>query len=314
MKVGITCGGIGPYASGDFLRRSIQAAERHGFNAYMLPDHIVQFADYPESAYPYAEGSGQEIPEQSDDAPLQYGDDTYANVNPRNPFVDPVPAMAWLAAATTTIEVGTNILVLPQRNPVILAKELASIDSFSHGRVLLGVGVGWAKEEFDAAGVPFAERGKRTDEAIAAMRALWSGDSSSFSGRYSSFRDAYCYPKPARPGGIPVLIGGESKAALRRVATMGDGWLPYNLPVEDAAGVIAGLKEMTRAAGRDPDALRIIKIVYSNARLDDLKRYRDAGVTEFNMSTSGEIPLDDAGMEACFERFQETLVEPLSAL
>ena len=113
MKVGITCGGIGPYASGDFLRRSIQAAERHGFNAYMLPDHIVQFADYPESAYPYAEGSGQEIPDQSDEAPLQYGDDTYANVNPRNPFVDPVPAMAWLAAATSTIEVGTNILAQP---------------------------------------------------------------------------------------------------------------------------------------------------------------------------------------------------------
>ena len=314
MKIGITCGGVGPYASGDFLRRSIQAAERAGFCAYMMPDHIVQFAEYPESVYPYAAGSGQELPEQDPDAPLQFGDDTYANQDPRNPLIDPVAALGWLAAATTTIEIGSNILVLPQRNPVVLAKELATVDSFSYGRILLGVGAGWAKEEFDAAGVPYGERGKRTDEAIAVMRALWATEFSSFSGEFTRFKDACSYPKPARPGGIPILIGGESKAAMRRVARLGDGWLPYNLPVGDAPAVIAELKEMTRAAGRDPDALRICKIVYGNARLDDLKRYRDAGVTEFNMASNGEIPIDDAGMEAQFARFREEMVEPVAHL
>jgi len=314
VKIGITCGGIGPYASGAFVRESARAAESAGFAHYWMPDHVVQFAEYPESAYPYAEGSGQELPEQSDEAPLQFGDDTYANVDPRNPLIDPIIGMAWAAAATATLEVGTNILVLPQRNPVILAKELATLDSFAQGRALLGVGVGWAKEEFDACGVPFSERGKRTDEAIAAMRALWNHEAASFDGAFSSFSGAYSYPKPARAGGLPILIGGESRPALRRVAQLGNGWLPYNLPVEDAPRVIADLKEMTRGYGRDPEALRIIKIVYSNAKLDDLKRFRDAGVTEFNIASSGEIPVDEAGITAKFAEFRERLVEPIGEL
>lgn len=314
MKVGITCGGIGPYASGDFLRSSAQAAERAGFAHYWLPEHVVQFAQYPQSTYPYAAGSGQELPEQAADAPLQFGDDTYAMSDPRNALVDPVVGMTWLAAATSTLEVGTNILVLPQRNPVILAKALASLDAFSQGRALLGVGVGWAKEEFDAMGADFATRGKRTNEAICALRALWSGEASSYAGEFYRFRDAYCFPKPARAGGVPILIGGESPAAIRRTAQLGDGWLPYNLPVEDAGRVIGELKDQTRRAGRDPEALRIIKIVYSTARLDDLKRYRDAGVTEFNLASSGEIPLDAPGIEAKFAEFGDKIVGPVAAL
>lgn len=314
MKIGITCGGIGPYASGAFVQTSAHEAERAGFAHYWMPDHVVQFAEYPESTYPYAEGSGQKLPEQGDDAPLQFGDDTYANVDPSNPLIDPVIGMAWAAAATSTIEVGTNILVLPQRNPVVLAKELATLDSFARGRALLGVGVGWAKEEFDASGADFARRGKYTDEAIAAMRALWNQPVSTFSGEFIAFKDTYSYPKPARAGAIPILIGGESKPAMRRVARLGDGWLPYNLPVDQAAGVIAQLKAMTRDAGRDPAKLRIIKIVYSNAELDDLKRYRDAGVTEFNMASSGEIPLDGSGMRAKFTEWNESIVGPVGHL
>lgn len=314
MKVGITCGGIGPYASGAFIRTSAMLAEEAGFAHYWMPEHVVQFADYPESTYPYAAGSGQDLPEQSEDAPLQWDDDTYANVDPRNPFIDPVIGMAWAAAATNRIEVGTNILVLPQRQPAVLAKEIATVDSFSGGRALLGVGAGWAKEEFDAVGVDFRTRGKRTDEAITALRALWRDEVSTFRGEHFAFAGAYSYPKPARAGGVPILIGGESRAAMRRVARLGDGWLPYNLPVGEAAGAIAELREMTRAEGRDPGALRIIKIVYSNASRDDLARYRDAGVTEFNMATSGELPTDEAGMRNVFARFRETVVEPIAAL
>lgn len=314
MKVGITCGGIGPYATGDFLRLSVKAAEDAGFTHYLIPDHVVQFAEYPLSVYPYAAGSGQDIPDQSDDAPLQYGDDTYANVDPANPFVDPEAALAWLAAHSSAIEIGTNILVLPQRHPVLLGKSLATIDSFSGGRVLLGVGVGWAKEEFDAVGSDFAARGKRCNEAIEALRAIWADGTSSYQGEHFNFADAYSFPKPASPSGIPILIGGESKPAMRRVARLGDGWLPYNLPVKDAPQVIGELKAMTRDAGRDPEKLRIIKIVYSNFKLDDLKRYRDAGVTEFNISSSGEIPTDEAGINAKFGEFAETIIAPITAL
>jgi probable F420-dependent oxidoreductase len=314
MKVGITCAGIGPYAAGPFVRDAAIAAERVGFAHFWMPDHVVQFAAYPESAYPYASGSGQDAPEQSEAAPLKWDDDTYSNTDPRNPLIDPVVGMCWAAAATTTLEVGTNILVVPQRNPVVLAKELATLDSFAGGRVLLGVGVGWAKEEFDATGADFATRGKRTDEAIGALRALWTQPVSAFSGSFDRFSDVYSYPKPPRAGGMPILIGGESKAAMRRVARLGDGWLPYNLPVDDAATVIGELKAMTRAEGRDPDALRIIKIVYSNAAMDDLKRYRDAGVTEFNIASSGEIPLDAEGIATAFDRFGEQVVAPIAAL
>lgn len=312
MKFGITCAGIGPYARGDFVRRSAQAAEWADFGAWWVPEHVVQFAAYPESDYPYAEGSGQELPEQAEDAPLQWDDDTYAMSDPRNDLCDPLMAMAWAAAATSTLEVGTNIMVLPQRNPVVLAKELATLDAFSGGRVVLGAGVGWAKEESDAVGVDFASRGRRTDEAIAALRELWGNEASTFAGEHYRFAGAYSFPKPARPGGIPILIGGESKAAMKRVARLGDGWLPYNLPVEDAASVITDLKAMTRAVGRDPEKLRIAKIVYSTARPDDLKRYRDAGVTEFNLATSGEIPLDEAGMRSKFAEFRERLVDPVA--
>lgn len=314
MKVGITCGGIGPYADGDFIRRSARAAEAAGFAHYWLPEHVVQFAAYPESVYPYAAGSGQEMPEQSDDAPLQWDDDTYAMADVRSPLVDPVMGMAWAAAATSTIEVGSNILVLPQRNPVFLAKELASLDAFCGGRVILGVGVGWAKEEFDALGLDFTTRGKRTDEAIVALRRLWCDETSSYHGQHFDFAAAYSFPKPLRAGGVPILIGGESRPAMRRVARLADGWLPYNLPVDQAPKVIAELKAMTRDAGRDPEALRIIKIVYSNASFDDLKRYRDAGVTEFNLASSGELPTEEAGIKAKFAEFAEAIVGPIGEL
>ncbi len=311
MKVGITCGGIGPFATADFLRRSVQAAEGAGFSHYWLPEHVLQFASYPRSVYPYAAGSGQELPEQNSDAPLQFADDTNPMTDPRNALVDPVVGMTWLAAATSRIEVGTNILILPQRNPVLLAKALATLDAFSNGRVLLGVGVGWAREESEAVGADFATRGRRTDEAIGAMRALWTQETSCHEGQFYSFRDAYCFPKPARQGGVPVLIGGESPAALARVARLGDGWLPYNLPVADARARIATLKEMMKREGRDPTRLRIIKIVYSSATADDLCRYRDAGVTEFNVASSGEIPIDSAALTEKMSELAYRLIRPL---
>lgn len=314
MKLGITCGGIGPFASGDFLSRSAREAERTGFAHYWIPDHVILFAAYPESRYPYADGSGQQVPDQDPDAPLQFGDDTFALVDPKVAFADPVVAMTWLAAATSTIEIGSNVLILPQRHPIVLAKELATLDHCCGGRTILGVGAGWAKEDFDAIGVDFKARGRRTNEMMMAMQALWRDESSSFSGEFFDFQDAFCFPKPARPGGVPIFVGGESKPAMRRVARLGDGWLPYNLPVADAPAVIAELKEMTRAEGRDPDSLRICKIIYENAELDDLKRYRDAGVTEFNMATNGEIPLDVAGMAAKFDEFADRIAGPVGEL
>jgi probable F420-dependent oxidoreductase len=283
MKVGISCAGLGPGAAGEFIRRSAQAAERAGFSAFWLPDHVVLFGAYPQSKYPYAAmfGGDEDLPP----AP-----------SPRWPLAEPVVGMSWAAAATTKIEIGTSVLILPQRNPVVLAKQLSTLDEFSGGRVALGVGVGWAREEYAAIGVDWTRRGACADEYIEAMRALWRNDSSTYLGRSVSFTDAYMYPKPVRD--IPILIGGESAAALRRIARMGDGWFAFNLQVEQAKQRILHLKDLTRAQGRDPAALRLMAPIFETTAMDQMERYREAGVTEFYLGIPGGLPMDDAALDA----------------
>lgn len=297
MRVGICCAGVGEAASGDVIRRSAQAAEAAGFAAFWTGEHVLLFGAYPESHYPYAGDYGTDVPIP----------------DPLVPIVDPVIAMTWAAAATSRIEVGSGILILPQRNPVVLAKALSTLDEFSRGRVVLGAGVGWCKEEYDAVGADWAGRGKRMDEHLAALRALWRDAPANFTGETVSFADAYCAPRPVRGNDIPILIGGESDVALKRVARAGDGWLAFKLPVEDAPARVAKLKELTRAQGRDPEALRIVCGIFSSTSLDDLKRYRDAGVTEFNLVTAGELPTDEPGLAQGIAEFGRRFVEPIAS-
>jgi probable F420-dependent oxidoreductase len=300
MKVGICTAGVGPCSTGDFIRRSAQAAERSGFSSFWIGDHLVLFSAYPESPYPYAG-----VNPQWGDPPIP---------DPRLPLYEPVMAMAWAAAATTTLEVGSSILILPQRNPVVLAKELSVLDEFSGGRVTLGAGVGWCKEEMDAVGADWKTRGKRMDEYIDAMRALWSTDAAEFNGPTVQFRDAYMYPRPVRPGGIPVMIGGDTEIAQKRVARTGDGWLAFNLPVAEAPARVARLKALTREAGRDPEALRISVAIFSWTEPDELKRYRDAGITEFLLFKCNELPLDDAGLAAGIDEAARKYVDLAESL
>jgi len=271
------------------------AAEKAGFASFWAGDHVVLFGAYPESPYPYAGVNPA------------WGDPPIAD--PTLPLYEPVMTMAWAAAATTTIEVGSSILILPQRNPVVLAKELSVLDEFSNGRVVLGAGVGWCKEEMDAIGADWTARGKRTDEFVTAMRTLWSEDAAEFSGASVQFKDAYMYPRPVRPGGIPVMIGGDTEIAQKRVARIGDGWLAFNLPVADAPARVARLKELAREQDRDADALRISVAIFSWTAPDDLKLYRDAGITEFLLFKCNELPLDDVGLEAALNDASRKYVE-----
>ena len=282
MKVGICTAGFGPWATGDFIRRTAIAAEEAGFASFWVGDHVLLFGAYPESPYPYAG-----VNPQWGDPPIS---------DPKMALYEPLMAMAWAAAATKTIEVGSSIVILPQRNPVVLAKELSVLDEFSQGRVVLGAGVGWCKEEMDAVGADWTTRGKRTDEYIAAMRVLWSQDAAEFNGPTVQFRDAYMYPRPVRPGGIPVLIGGDTEIAQKRVARIGDGWLAFNLPVAEAPVRVARLKELTREQGRDPETLRISTAIFTWTELDELARYRDAGITEFLLFKSCELSIDHGAM------------------
>ena len=211
-----------------------QAGEAAGFESLWTVEHTVVPAGYG-STYPY-DPSGK-MAAGRDDIPLP----------------DPLIWMAYVAAATRTIKLATGILILPQHQPVLAAKQLATLDHMSGGRVLLGVGVGWLKEEFQALGVPFEERGARTDEYIAALRELWSADKPTFDGRFVQFKDAYCRPQPVAKS-IPIIVGGHSVPAARRAGRLGDGFFPARgAPAE----LIAIALEAAVAAGRDPAKLEI---------------------------------------------------------
>lgn len=300
MKVGICAVGVGPCSTGDFIKRSAQAAEKAGFASFWGGDHVLLFGSYPESPYPYAGVNPQ------------WGDPPIAD--PTLPLYEPVMAMAWAAAATKTIEIGSSILILPQRNPVILAKELSVLDEFSQGRVILGAGVGWCKEEMDAIGSDWKTRGKRTDEYISAMRTLWNDDAAQFDGPTVQFKDAYMYPRPVRPGGIPIMVGGDTEIAQKRVARTGDGWLAFNMPVAEAPARVARLKELTREQNRDPEALRISVAIFSWTEPDELKLYRDAGVTEFLLYKCNELPVDDDGLAAGLDEAARMYVDLAATL
>jgi probable F420-dependent oxidoreductase len=297
MKVGICCVATGPWSTGNFIRNSARSAERAGFDSYWLGDHIVLFDEYPGSTYPYKG-------EMFGDPPMP---------DPRVATYDPLMGMCWAAAATETIGIGSSIVIVPHRNPVILAKQVSGLDEFSGGRVTFGIGVGWCKEEMEAIGGDWPHRGRRTDEYVAAMRALWRDDRVDFEGETVSLNGAYMYPKPVH-GNIPIMVGGMTDVALKRVARIGDGWLAFNLDVEVAADRVALIKRLTAEHGRDPEALRLSCALFSWTPLDDLKRFRDAGITEFLLFKCGELATEPAELDGQIGAAAERFVGAASSL
>jgi probable F420-dependent oxidoreductase len=233
-------------------------AEELGFESVWAAEHVVMPADYA-SRYPYSPTGRMPIP----DAPLP----------------DPLLWLAWLAAASERLRVGTAVAILPEHNPLVFAKAAASLDHLSGGRLLLGVGVGWLREEAEAVGTPFAGRGRRCDEAIEAMRALWTRPVASYRGRTLRFENVKCSPRPLRPEGVPILVGGHSPAAARRAGRLGDGFLPLGGGLEELAGLRKTMEEAARAAGRDPAAIEITRMGPPDPA--ELCAARDAGVSRW---------------------------------
>jgi len=234
MKFGIVFANTGPFCDPVAAVAMARAAEAAGFESLWTVEHTVVPDGY-ESEYPY-DKSGR-MP-GADDAPIP----------------DPLIWLTYLAAATTTIRLGTGILIQPQRNPVVLAKEVATLDHLSGGRVELGVGVGWLEEEFDAIGVPFAERGARTDDGIAAMRALWGEDRATYDGAFTSFTRCISRPQPVA-GSVPVHVGGHSDVAARRAGRIGDGFFPAKGSHRRLAELFDVVRQTAADTGRDPSAL-----------------------------------------------------------
>ena len=217
--------------------RVARAAEAAGFDSVLAIDHVVLPQSY-ESIYPYSANGRMPA----------------ANTAP---YVDPLIWMAFAAAATSTIKLMTGVIILPQREPLALAKQVATLDFMSGGRIELGIGVGWLKEEFAAIGVPFEKRGKRADEYIGAMRALWASDGASYHGEFVNFDKVNSNPKPVR-GYVPIIVGGHSEAAAKRAGRLGQGFFPSIGAPADTFPLFDIARRAAEAASRDPESIERI--------------------------------------------------------
>jgi probable F420-dependent oxidoreductase len=260
VKLGLHALGIGAGADRVVIAEVSAAAERCGFATLWSGEHVVM-VDQSTSRYPYSADGQIAVPAQAD-------------------WIDPMIGLAFAAAATSTIGIATGVLLLPEHNAVHLAKQAATLDTLSGGRFTLGIGIGWSREEFDALGVPFERRGARTAEYVAAMRTLWRDDVASFGGEFVSFDSVRVNPKPVRDRRIPIVLGGNSDAALRRAAAWGDGWYGFNVDdVPAAAERIATLQALCREADRDPDELRLA-VALRDPQRSDVAALAELGVDE----------------------------------
>ena len=287
MKFGIMFANVGPMAHPEGAIAIAQSAEAGGFESLWTVEHTVVPAGY-QSAYPYSDTGRMPGPEDSD-------------------IPDPLIWLSFVASATSTIRLGTGILILPQRNPLTLAKEVATLDRLSGGRVELGVGVGWLEEEFDALGIPFTERGKRTDDHIEALRALWTQDKASHDGPYSRFTDVISRPQPTQ-GSVPIVVGGHSPAAARRAGRLGDGFFPGRGDHEDLAGLLEVMRSTAVEHGRDPDAIEVTaggNGALGSKALDEVKALADLGVSRVIVPP---LAFDPDGQRDAFARYGDEVI------
>jgi probable F420-dependent oxidoreductase len=210
-------------------------------------------------------------------------------MEPTDPIFDPVVSLAYAAARTTTLRLGTGVIVLPLRNPLILAKELATLDVLSEGRVLVGIGVGYVEAEFRALGVPFDQRGRRTDEYLDAMRAIWTQEHPAFEGRFFAFGGVQAHPRPVQRPYPPIVVGGWTPPALRRAAERGNGWYGWGFDHDETASTIGRLRAALRNAERDPGLgeLEITITPKGHVDPDAAQRYAALGVDRLNLQVGG---------------------------
>ncbi len=235
---------VAPVAAGVTADPTWMAAfARHveacGFESIVLVEHTVLMARYV-SVYPYDESGRVEL-----DADC--------------PVPDPLDLLAFLAGQTGRLGLATGVLVLPNHHPVVLAKRVATVDALSGGRLRLAVGMGWMKEEIEACGAPFEHRGRRADEQLAVMRALWEDRPGgvSFRGEFFGFDHAMCYPKPIAGSRLPIHVGGHSRAAARRAGRLGNGFQPLGVAGPELAALISVMRDEATEFGRDPDSVEL---------------------------------------------------------
>jgi len=258
MKFGLMYANAGPFSYPEGLTNLARTAEEVGVESLWTVEHVVIPVGY-KSVYPYSP-SGK-IP------------------GPENiPIPDPLLSLAFAAAVTKKIRLATGILILPQRHPLYVAKEVATLDVLSGGRVILGIGVGWLEEEFQALGIPFEDRGSRTAEAVRAMRSLWKDEPEAFEGKFFRWPPLESHPKPVQKPGVPIVVGGHTTLAARRAARYGDGFFPGVAEAEKLTGIIQTLRDECKRLGRRSEEVEITA-GRGNVDLDSVRRYQDMGVS-----------------------------------
>jgi probable F420-dependent oxidoreductase len=278
MRVGLHVLGIGTGARPEVIRAVARAAETAGFSSLWAGEHVV-LVDRPRSRYPYSADGRIAVQSDAD-------------------WLDPLLCLTYAAAATKAIELATGVLLLPEHNPVLTAKQAATLDVLCGGRFTLGVGIGWSAEEYAALGAPFRRRGRRAAEYVAAMRTLWADDVASFSGEFSRFDAIRVYPKPVRGRRIPVVVGGNSDAALARAAAFGDGWYGFNLPAAAVPERVAALAVQCERHGRSPRELTVA-VALADGKPGMIRELADVGVTELVLV--GTPPADPPAAAAWVE-------------
>jgi probable F420-dependent oxidoreductase len=258
MKFGIAFANTGPFGLPDHGANLARTAESCGFDSIWSVEHVVVPKGYV-STYPYATSGKMPGTEEM-------------------PIPDPLIWLTYMAAATERIRLATGILILPQRHPIYLAKEIATLDVLSKGRVELGIGIGWLEEEFRALGIPFDERAERTDEMCRALRTLWSPGPQAFDGKYYKWGAVHSNPKPIQPGGPPIVVGGHTKASARRAARVGNGWFPASFEPAKFAALTAELRDECGKIGRDPAEIELTTVLAKHD-VDAVRQAEDLGVS-----------------------------------
>jgi len=260
MKFGLMYANVGPFASPEMATHLAQTAERCGVESLWTVEHSVVPVGY-KSTYPYDPSGRMPAPEQM-------------------PLPDPLAWLAYVAAVTKTIKLATGILILPQRHPIYVAKEVATIDVLSNGRVILGIGVGWLEEEFVALDIPFAERAGRTAESVRALRSLWRDEPAPFEGKYYRWQSVESHPKPVQKPGVPIVVGGHTELAARRAARYGDGFFPGVADDEKLTWLLGIMREECKKIGRDPKTIEVTS-GRAHPSPETVKELQDRGVARF---------------------------------
>lgn len=286
MKFGIVPINLGEFTDPQVMTAFVQKAEALGYESVWTAEHVIIPQHY-DSVYPY-NPSGK-VPFKADAA-----------------IIDPLVALTFIASATTRLRLGTGVNILSQMNPLYLAKWASSIDHLSQGRLMLGLGIGWLREEFAAIGVPFEHRGKRANEYLEALKAVWTGDEVNYQGEFVNWQGFVMRPTPVQPGGVPLVIGGVSAPAIRRTARYGDGWYVIGKDVDEYRAHMQALTEECQRQGRNPADIEVTGYWdYYNQGIDSLSVYEELGVQRLLINVHA---LRESSPDAALERFANDVI------